>query len=128
MPGSREAQLASATVEQPQAVSRSTAAGVDAGGARRHRRVAASGGLAQDHEEGHDGEPGDGDQDEEHWIALSLEVQGSGSLSVDAASALNFPRSGPDKRRADTKPHKNDRKNHLNIFHLSATFRTQGLL
>jgi hypothetical protein len=88
--------------------------------------------LAQDHEEGHDGEPGDGDQDEEHWIALSLDARGSGFLSVDAAVLLNFPARKPNKCReaaaAEDKVHNTNQEDALNFLHVSATFRTQGLL
>jgi hypothetical protein len=39
---------------------------------RRHRGVAASGHPAEDHEEPHQGQPCNGDQDEEHWVVLVL--------------------------------------------------------
>jgi hypothetical protein len=119
MPATGGAELGTAALEQPQAAPRSASAAVGARRARRHRGVAASGGLAQDHEEGHDGEPADRDQDEEHWIALSLDARGSVFLSVDAAVLLNFPTRKPNECReaaaTKDKEHNTNQEYELNI-------------
>jgi hypothetical protein len=57
----------------------------------RLRAVIARCHLAQDHEQDHKCQPRDGNQDEEHLFALSIEGGPLSSLSEDADLALNFP-------------------------------------